>query len=229
MLTNKQIVSEVINDLRLLNIDEHISRRFVLFKLKQKAKNLISQKLLDRTLSYEYNLFKTVKCFELKKIDTYKCDIVEFKSCNTVMKSVKPLPEPIYSRLGHSVKEVTNIDGSLELTPINLDQYRRNKRRQTKDSFSIFYYIDSDGYLYIPDKDIEVVTLKIITVNPEEIEQVQSCGTENKCKSGWDFEFIVPDKLQQAVYKDALINELVNIYKRVQIDENPDLSEHSKV
>ena len=226
MNKNIDIVSELINDLRLLNIDEHISRRFVLYKAKQKAKHLIAQKLLDRTLSHEYNIFSDVNCFELELIDKFKCSIVEFKSCNKLMKSKHALPEPIYSRLGSSVKEVTNIDGSIELKPINLDQYRRNKKRQIKDTVNIFYYIGTDEHLYVPIEnniEIEVVNLKYITTEPEKIIEVEGCDNKDKCKSGWEYPFIIPHKLYQAVYKDCL-NELSSIFRQIQPDENPNMN-----
>lgn len=220
MVTNRQITSEIINDLRLLDIDRHISRRFVLHKLKKTASTLISQKLLDRTLVYEYNIYSDIKCLPLVKVDVVKCDIVEFRTCNKVMKSKYSLPDVIYSRLGSSVKEVTNIDSSLEFKEITLDQYRRDQKRKFKGSTYVFY-INTDGHLYIPIKDsdieIERVDLKLITVSPEKIPLIAGCN-EDKCVDGWDFPFIVPDKLYKAVYKDTLA-ELSSIYRQLPNNE----------
>ena len=53
--------------LKLLNKDERISRRYVLHVLKDISSNLISQKLLDRTLGREMNLYTKIECFEFKK------------------------------------------------------------------------------------------------------------------------------------------------------------------
>lgn len=228
MITNGQIVSEIINDLRLLNIDEHISRRYILSKLRNKAKTLISQKLLDRTLQREYNLYKEIRCFELEKIDTIKCDIVEFRTCNTVMKSKKPLPESVYSRLGIAIKEVTNIDGSLDITFIDPKQYRRNKNRQVKDTTTAHYYVDGDNYLYIVNSEVEIVNLWILTLKPEDIEDVEGCDHKKTCQSPWEQEFVIPDKLLQTMYKDALLTELASVYKQIPVDENPNLNSNIK-
>ena len=145
------------------------------------------------------------------------------------MKSIKPLPESVYSRLGIAIKEVTNVDGSVEFTPIDLGQYRRNKRRKVKDNGYLYYYVDGENYLYLPNSDVEVVNLKILTVKPEDIEGVEGCDVKRSCISIWDREFVIADKLEQATYKDALITELAGIQRRIVPDENPDMNEHSKV
>lgn len=226
MSTNGQIVSEVINDLRLLNIDEHISRRYILSKLRNKAKTLISQKLLDRTLQREYNLYKEIRCFELEKVDTVKCDIVEFRTCNTVMKSKKALPESVYSRLGIAIKEVTNIDGSLDITFIDPKQYRRNKNRQVKDTTTAHYYVDGDNYLYVVNSEVEVVNLWILTLKPEDIEDVEGCDHKKSCTSVWNEEFIIPDKLFISTVKSSL-EELFAV-RQIPIDENPNNNSNIK-
>ena len=55
-MTYSEAVSKITNSLKLLNKDERISRRYVLHVLKDISSNLISQKLLDRTLGREMNL-----------------------------------------------------------------------------------------------------------------------------------------------------------------------------
>jgi len=66
-----------------------MSKRFVLHILEQKMTFFLSQKLRDRTLYRESNLFSVINCYELEKIDTVSCDIIEFKTCDVVMKGKK--------------------------------------------------------------------------------------------------------------------------------------------
>lgn len=227
MATYGEIVSEILNDLKLLNMDEHVSRRYIISKLRSKTKNLISQKLLDRTLGSEQNLYKEVRCFELEMIDVVECDIVEFRTCNKLMKSKKPLPESVYSRLGMAIKEVTSIDGMFEFQPIDPKQYRRNQKRAVKDNNTCNFYVDGENYLYLPNSEVEVVNVRLLTLKPEDIEELEGCDRTKSCQSIWDMEFIVPDKLQQAVYKDTL-NELAGVNRRIQPDANPDNNEYSR-
>lgn len=223
MATNREIVSETLNDLRLLNVDEHRSRRYILFKFREKAKNLLSQRLLDRTLDSEANLYKEIKCFEMELIDSYSCPIVEFRSCNTIMKSVKPLPESVYSRLGIGIKEVTNIDGSIEFTKIDPKQYRRDQKRKVKDSNNMKYAVDGDNYLILLNSEVEAVNLKIMTLKEEDIE---SCDNKDKCRNVWDMDFTFPDKLLINLKK--LVVEDLYPNRQIQTDINPDGSEYNK-
>jgi hypothetical protein len=218
-MTYSEAVSKITNSLKLLNKDERISRRYVLHVLKDISSNLISQKLLDRTLGREMNLYTKIECFEFKKEDVKKCSIIEFRKCRTLMKSKKKLPKLIYSRFGSSVKEVTSLDGIFDFTIITPEQYRRNLRRMYSVNSDVYFYVDSDNYAYIPDKEIFTVDLTVLTVDNDEAEECSSCK-EVGCKSGWDYEFIVPDKLEQAVFKEAL-QTIASTYRAIVPDENP--------
>ena len=72
-MTNGEFVSRVINGLSFLNKDEHVSRRYILSVGQNKSKFYISQKLSDKSLFRESNLFNTIECFPLKEENTVKC------------------------------------------------------------------------------------------------------------------------------------------------------------
>lgn len=226
-MTNGQLVSRIINSLRLLNKDEHISRRYVLSVAKNKANFLISQKLSDRSLFKEEDLFKIVECFRLKKNDLINCDIIEFKRCKSLMKSTKKLPDLLYSRYGSSIISVTTIDNETEFIPITLKQYSLQKNRMFTKYISQKYYYIRDGYLYIPDSEIEMVNIVLIPKSEEDVEDVSECKKCDKCKSGWDYNFICPDKLLEPVIQDTL-KEILGSYKQIIPDENPNLTEHQR-
>ena len=219
-MKNLEIVSRVVNSLRNLTADGHISRRYVLNVLRGISKNLIAQKLMDRTIDSDINLTSLITCFELKKVDSVKCPIIDFRLCKILMKSKKKLPELIYSRLGSSIKEIVSVDNKFRLIVTSLEKYRRDKKRKYKVKTEISAYIDEEGYLYIPDHEIYAVNVRLITMNTE---SVTTCEDES-CKSGWEYEFIVPDKLAEAVFKEGL-NTLLGSYKQIQPDINPNTIE----
>ena len=86
-MTYSEAVSKITNSLKLLNKDERISRRYVLHVLKDISSNLISQKLLDRTLGREMNLYTKIECFEFKK-EAYIAECV--KTCLLGGKDIDP-------------------------------------------------------------------------------------------------------------------------------------------
>ncbi len=115
-MTNLQIVSKVINLMKLNNRDDRVSRRFVLQLLRDTAQQLIAQKHSDRTILSEMNLYSYIPCFEFTQINSKTCDTIEFRLCNTLMKSKKPLPKLIFSRLGSSIREIVSLDGNFTFT-----------------------------------------------------------------------------------------------------------------
>jgi hypothetical protein len=218
-MTNSQIVSKVINSLRLINKDEHISRRYVLRVLRDTAKVLIAQKLMERSIQEDLNLYTHIPCFEFEKVEIVSCPIIEFRKCATLMKSVKPLPELIFSRLGASIKNITNVEGLVQLGLISSQQYLRNRNRKVSIKGEVYVYLGVDNHLYIPDYEIWAIDLDTITMKTDEADECSSCK-KVECKSGYEYEFICPDRLLDAVFKDAL-QTLTTTYKAITPDQNP--------
>jgi len=226
-MTHGEIVKRIVGLLRLNNVDERISSRLVLRTLKDKATNYISQKLLDRTISKEYNIYSDLKCYEFEKVESVRCPIIEFRICKVLMKGKKPLPKLIFSRHGSSIKSVTSVDGIYELTLTDPSQYRRDKKRKYSINKEVKFYVDSDNYPYIPDQEIYAVDIKLATVETEDLTALDTCTKCDTCKSGWDYEFKTPDKLLEVVIQDTL-QTLLQTYKSVQPDENPNSNEYSR-
>jgi hypothetical protein len=224
-MTNAEIVSRVRNGLNSISKDDRISRRYILHVAKQKATFLISQKLNDRSLFREDNLYKTVDCFEMEPVDVVRCEILEFRRCKSIMKSKCKLPKLIYSRYGGSLKEVITADGEKEFKPITPSQYRRDKNR-VEGSDYIYYYV-KDGYLYLLDTEIELVSLYLISMELDSVEDGCCCNDNSEeCKSLWDYEFNVPDKLEEAIVGEAI--KEVAMSKQIPRDENPNSNNNEK-
>lgn len=218
----REATSRVINILKLNNKDEHTSRRYVLHLLRTTAKTLISQKLLDRTITHDNNLYSIIPCFEFEKIDVVKCPLIEFRMCKTLMKSVKPLPELVFSRLGASIKDIVAIDGEYRFTLVDKAQYQRNKKRKHSIKGETYIYLHSDMYLYIPDDEIYSVDLNILTLKTEELYKYSACN-EEECESYWNAPFICPDKLLETTFAQVL--QTLGITKQSRDDQNPNFNE----
>lgn len=223
ILTNAEITSRIINGLNSLSKDDRISRRYVLHVARQKSTFFIATKLADRSLHREDNLYSILDCFEMEQIETTKCDIIEFRNCRIIMKSKKRLPKLIYSKDGNSLKEVTSIDDFIELKPTTPSQFRRDSRRAGTDDF-VRYYV-KDGYLYILDREILRVNLYFITMETEKLEELSECSKPS-CKSMWEYDFIVPDKMEEVVVSEAI--KEISMRKQIPGDTNPNLDNNLK-
>ena len=217
-MDNKSAVSKVVNQFRLANKDNHRSRRYILKVLQDIATTLISQKLLDRTLFSEINLYSEIPCFEFKRIESKSCPAIDFRLCNVLMKSKKPLPKLIFSRLGASVKEIVSLDGDYKFIFLDKGQYLRNKKRKYSIKGEVYVYLGSDMHLYIPDEEIYSLDLTVITIKTEDVDDCSSCK-ESNCQSKWDYEFKCPDKLIDIVFKMAY--QELGINRQIIEDQQP--------
>ena len=223
-MTNSEIVSRIANTLNTLTKDARRSKRYLLNVARSKASFLIAQKLGEKSLIKEDNIYTTINCFEMEKIDVVKCDIIEFRRCKTIMRSKKKLPKLINSRIGNSLKEVTSLDDERDFKPTTPAQYRRDKFRGFSDY--IDYYV-KDGYLYILEAEIFAVNLYLITLETDKADQVSNCSDkECDCKSLWDYEFTAPDKLLDTIITESVREITTSL--QIPTDENPNLNSNEK-
>ena len=226
-MLKRELVSNIINNLKALNKDAHISRRYILNTANTEATTLIAQKLTDRTIFREDNIFKTIECLKMKKINSIKCGIYEFERCGNLMRSSEKLPKMLYSRYGNSIIEVTSIDGSILFLPTSLSDYKLFKKRAVtpRTKKTKFYYVQ-DGYLYLPDCEIEVINITLVTLDNKKVDELSSCKDCDNCKSQWDYEFVCPDKLLTNVINETY--KKITMLLQIPVDEKPDLNINSK-
>lgn len=219
-MTNREFVSQLTIILKSANKDNRIPKRTILKAGRDAVKFLVSQKLLDRTITSESNLYTYIPCFEFEKIEAKKCPSIEFRTCRTLMKSVKPLPELIFSRLGSSIKDIVSLDGLYTFDFVDEQQYRRNRKRQQNLKNNIFIYLGTDNHLYIPDREILSLDLTVLTLDADSEEDCSACSdTDTSCKNKWDSKFVCPDKLVEEVKNITL--QRLGITKQIQADQNP--------
>lgn len=227
-MTNREFVSGVMNDGKLLSKDTHIPRRHILAKGRSIADTYMAQRLDSMGLTFEYDLISVIDCFELEPVDYISCGIVDLKSCRKIMKSVKKLPETVNGRIGLGILSVTSLDGLYEFKQTSSRSFKNKSNiKYTRDKESFF--IVQDGYLILPNSEVEFVRIELIAINSSEVED---CGCEenkNKdgCKTVWDDKFICPANIFTMV-RDKTIQELAGTYLQIRADENPDTDENTR-
>lgn len=223
METYKEIVDRAVNTIKSYGKDSRVSKRYILKVFLDKLEFFISQKLSDRSLFKETDLYTTIECLELESVDVYTCDVVEFRSCNKVMRSVKELPQVVSSRYGLAIKDVTNIDNSIEYKATTPSEYRRNKIREGKDPNQRYY--TKDRRLYLPDSSTELVNLSILTLESYKANESSSCN-KNSCKSYWEYSLPTSSKINEIAYQETL--KELGFSLQIPKDENPNLNSNQK-
>ena len=218
-MTNLEFVSQITGILKSTNKDNRIPKRMILAVGRDVATFLVAQKLMDRTISQETSLYSHIECFEFEKIEAKRCPSIEFRMCNTLMRSIKPLPKLVFSRLGASIKDVVSLDGSFTFSFVDEAQYRRNKKRPQQLKNQVFIYLGTDNHLYIPDREIYSLDINLLTLDKIGAENCSSCGEIDDCKNYYLSEFVVPDKILEAV-KDMTIQR-ISMTRQITPDNNP--------
>ena len=191
----------------------------------------MAQKLDDLSLTRNESIRTPIDCVRMKRISTKDCGILEFKLCDTLMRSCKKLPTPINGNITGGVISVTTLGGEqmTRTTPAKWARYKKRSNRY-KAFDELFYYVQ-DGYLYTLDNTYELVDLEMLTNDKSTAEEMSECdGDSSSSTSGcskWEDEFVCPDKLLEVVMQET-INEVANFYRTSIPDENPNMDEHQK-
>jgi hypothetical protein len=208
----KDAISRIMKGLNISTVDDRLSRRYLFSVLKNVATTFISRKLNELKLQKDYNLYSLIEV-KLEKIDVVKSDVIEFRTCNTVMKSVNPIKNLVFYNGGGSINLVTNLDRTVTIEKIDLRQFARNKKRAFYNDKKPFYYVDGEGYLYIINSDIELVLASVLLVGVD----------ESDCKKlALEQDINIPSKLEYDIFT-TVINEIAGVTKRIPKDENSNL------
>lgn len=222
-MNNKEITSEVLGAIKALKPDARIPRRQVLQELRTTAKYFIDQKIKDGNISID-KIFRSMKCVPLIKIDSVKCPVVDFRTCNIVMRTRDRIPEPLRNKYGPMIKNVMNLDSTVEFKKTTKTRNIGINNRNIYPKTSNNYYYEYDGYLYIPSTEIYLINFDIATLSTEDLDKGSECSNSD-CKSIWDAEFILPDNIERVVI-DTVI-ELLAGTRQLVSDENPNMNERT--
>lgn len=227
MPTNRQIISDIITDLRAANLDDKVSKRFILNKLRAYAKTFIKQDAESRRLLNLTDLWTDVACVEMCEYPLVDCCNEDIPDCTTVMRSKKKIPVTYETAYGELL-EVHNPIYAKEFRKKTPKEYKDIKLREFQDKRYKYYWM-SNGYLIIPDSMVQSVRLRGVFEDPAAALKLDSCSTDREsCPRLLDQPFICPDYLE-SVIKQETLKDLFGFYKRVTTDENPNLNNNIKV
>lgn len=226
-LTNRQIISDITNDLRALNLDDRVSKRYIHNKLRDFAALFIKRDADLRRLFNISDLWTEVQCVEMCPSSLVECCDIDIPNCTVIMKSKHKIPET-YETFYKEILEVYNPVFAKEFKQITPKEYKDIKLREFQDK-RIKYFWLSNGYLIIPDTMIDVVVLRGAFINPADAKKLNSCGDNDSssCVGILDQPFVCPDYLL-AVVKQETLKDLFNFYKRNVLDEKPNINTNLK-
>lgn len=217
-----QLISQARNQMRIVNADSRVSKRFVWSLIDKHARWLIkreSSKL--RIMKMDY-LFQTLRCMDVIEVPSSdECCGIPSK-CK-IWRTKDKIPRAYTDDDGIILKAVFSVDGSEEFTPIKIQEYMRKLENPHSKYDKSRYYFVYDGYLYFPKSHIRIVQIKGYFID----EVINECRPEDehkKCMSHEEKKLRVPEYLLGELM-DHVMNDMIN-QKKVPTDDKIDKNEN---
>lgn len=205
----RQIVSTLALDVKALNLDDRISFRYLADKFTDKIGYFLRLEARSREFTKDLSIWKSIGYVELIDVGTNTAGYVD--ECNTLRRSKIKIPEAYNTNYGLLIKVLT-IDGSTKFEQIASNAYSDHTKKRYGATGNLFWL--EEGYIYIPNTDIEGIKVMIIPKNPADVDNINnSCGT---CTYPLDGEVNYSDYLI-TLAKTEVIKEL---YSRISIPQD---------
>lgn len=141
-----------------------------------------------------------------------------------IAKSVDKIPATYTSAAGDMIRDLNSVfPYGKEYRIVTPKEYKAIRKRRFQDPSFGYAFIIQD-YLYIPDSEIEKVTITGVFINPKEAGILNG---DDPCIPFLDYIFYAPEYLVKAVH-DMVLMDLMKANQAVKKDEDTDLNENDK-
>lgn len=219
MQTNREVISNIRNAMKSVNIDDRLPSAFIYSLLINSAQLFIKRESETRRIYNSPELFKKIECQELIDVDDKKCSSLPIP-CKNLKRTKNKIPSSFLSTFG-SIMYITDINSTERLFQTTIENYIYISKREFKSRND--YYWMNDGYIWIPNSNIRWIDVYILPLNINEVDKLNG----EKCKKFLDSECSIPGWMLEDVTRITM-EKLGNITKRIPSDENSNLNEHIK-
>ena len=213
-MTYRAFISSVRNTLDSITTDNFISGEYIASIGLSYARLLTKRESDSKKIFRNTSLFTFVDCIELEEASSKDCGVD--LPCKSIMKSKAKLPE-IYSSNYGSLINLFNVDRSKEYSELSPLSYKSISGQRFKSKTKGYFWIQN-GYIYIPDSEVEVVSAMYLS--PES--NFDSGSTDTSSCSILDRQFPILDYLEILVIESTIKH--LTTSKSIQRDENTNLN-----
>lgn len=214
-MTNKEVVADIVNDLRALEIDDRISERYVLSKLKHFNALFLKRENDSLKAFYYDNIWYTVECIEMEAVDQSECADDCIPKVTSYMRSVQRIPDMYSYKGGPMIRELMSLDEGNMYAYCTPKDYMNISKREFQGKKRYFWM--RNGHIVIPNSSTQSVTLTACFVDQYRAAQISS-GYNVVCVEPMEDEFPCPQHMF-GVVKDEAMKDLFTYYKR--LDRTP--------
>ena len=170
------------------------------------------------------DIWEKINCLQMQKVPAASCPVIAPLVKEFVAKSVEEVPLTYTSAAGDMIRDLNSIfPYGKQYVVITPKKYKQIRKREFQDN-SIGYAFIIGKHLYIPDSEIEKVSMTAAFINPMEVAILNG---ETPCKPFLDYQFYMPEYLVKAVH-DMVLQDLAGVNQKIVKDEDTDMNENSR-
>lgn len=160
----------------------------------------------------------------MEKVKAADCPEIAPLVNEYLAKSQQKIPATYTSAAGDMIRELNSTyPYGKQYRLVTPKEYRAIRQREFQDpQFGYAFIIDNS--LYIPDSEIERVTMTGAFINPWEVAKLNG---EDLCKPFLDYQFYCPEYLIKVVH-DMVLQDLAGVEQKVVKDEDPNMNENDR-
>lgn len=222
-ITIRQAISQVQTDLKS-TMDTRIAPKAIWTKYVFNLASILKQVNETKRVWKSSDVWQKINCFDMERIKAVDCPEIAPLVKEYISKSKVKVPATYTSSAGDMIREVNaTFPYGKQYRLVTPKEYRAIRQREFQD-LSIGYAFIIDGYLYLPDDEIEKVTLTGAFINPKEAGLLNG---DEPCKAFLDYQFYCPEYLVGPVH-DMVIRDLAGVNQKIVKDEDTDLNENNR-
>lgn len=220
MATIRDYISSIKSMFRLTSSDVTLNDRAIEKELKYTKNELIKRETDLRRLFNSPNLFTEISCVELERVPLSEC--CDYTSDCYIAKSKAKLPKIAENKRGLLIQGVFSINKRERFSDTNNPTRYANYLQMYPKGNKRFYWVSTEGYLYITDPNIDIVSIVAHFTEDVNTNDFACVNEETDCPvNPLDKEFKIPDYLEDRLIK-MTSEKIMQTYKRSKEDLQED-------
>lgn len=222
-ITIRQVISQIQTDLKS-TMDTRIAPKAIWVKYVYSLASILKQVNETKRVWKSSDVWQKIDCLEMTTVPAADCPEIQPLVKEYVAKSVKKLPATYTSAAGDMIRELNStFPYGKEYRLVTPKEFKHIRKRKFQDP-SVGYASIIQGYLYIPDSEIEKVTVTGAFINPKEAGMLNG---DAPCKPFLDYPFYAPEYLVKAAH-DMTVADLIGANQKISKDEDTNLNENER-
>lgn len=205
-------------------MDTRIAPRAIWTKWVFNLANILKQVNETKRVWKSSDIWQKINCLDMQKVKAVDCPEIAPLVHDYIAKSVSKIPATYTSAAGDMIRDLNSTyPYGKQYRVVTPKEYKQIRQREFQDpSFGYAFIINN--YLYIPDEEIEKVTLTGAFPNPKEVGLLNG---DDPCTKFLDYQFYCPEYLIKIVH-DMVLQDLAGVNQKVVKDEDTNMNENDR-